>query len=155
MKYAVAALAALLFAACPGSRREDFSQGGPAKTSTTTAPATPSSPLNPVTPPQVERPSTRVPAGANQTVDVQLTEYAIRMPESLTAGHYTLNIVNAGKIDHGFVIEGAGVHAALAEPLKRGNTGTIGVQLMPGTYQIYCNVDEHKGKGMSFSLVVR
>ena len=158
MKCRVIAVSLLLLAACPRSR-EDYSQNSPAKTSTTTQPGrvTPNeTKMNPIMPPQRDMPSRRAAASAAQTVDVQLIEYQVRMPLSLTPGQYTLNIVNSGHADHSFVIEGPNnLRVALAEPLKRGDSTQLGVELKSGTYQVYCPVDGHKGRGMTATVTVK
>jgi uncharacterized cupredoxin-like copper-binding protein len=112
--------------------------------------------MNPVAPPQADLASRRIPGAANQSVDVQLTEYAIRIEPTLAAGKYTFKIANGGKLDHSFVIDGNSVHAALAEPLKRGDVQTLDVDLSAaGTYEIHCPVDGHAGKGMTVTLTVK
>lgn len=152
MKYAVAAAAFLLFAACP-HKHEDFSQTGPTKTSTSTT-LTKASPLDPRTPPRSSGTPT-VPNPANQTVNVELTEYSIQIPQTLNAGTYTFNIVNAGHEDHSFVIEGPNAHFALRDALKRGDSTSLAVKLERGSYSVYCPVDKHKEKGMSSTLTVQ
>jgi len=153
MKYAVV-FASLLLAACSRSH-EDYSHASPAQTSTTTQPGEQSK-LSPVAPPQTDRPSTAIAPSAAQTIDVQLTEYTIRMPQSpLAPGRYSFNIANAGHEDHGFTIEGPHVHLSLAQSLKRGDTANVTTDLFAGTYQISCPVDGHKGKGMSTTLTVK
>ena len=151
---------ACLIAACPGDRRTDESQNGPAKTSTTTRnpQAVPgnSTAMNPVTPPQTSMPSTRLGGTATSpTVDVQLTEYEIRMPDSLAAGPQRFRVINSGKQTHNFVIEGAGISQKLASDLTRGDTAELIVNLPAGTYTIYCPVDGHRGKGMQRTITVR
>lgn len=145
MKYSVAAAALLLFAACPHSH-EDYSQNSPAKTSTSTSTSVPSR-LDPTTTPRT--------LPANQTIDVELTEYAIQIPQTLSAGAYTFNIANGGHENHSFVIEGPDTHVALTNPLTRGDTAQVGVTLKAGTYNVYCPVDGHKGKGMSTTITVK
>jgi len=154
------AAAALLIAGCPGDRRTDESQNGPAQTSTTTRnpQAVPenSTAMNPVTPPQASMPSTRV--GGTPTspaIDVQLTEYEIRMPDSLPAGRVHFKIANAGKQAHNFVIEGPGVSQKLDSNLSRGDTGEMTFDLKAGSYTVYCPVDGHRGRGMQRTVVVR
>ncbi|HEV7572963.1 MAG TPA: hypothetical protein VGQ21_15800 [Thermoanaerobaculia bacterium] len=146
--------AALLIAACPGDRRTDESRNAPAQTSTTTRnpQAVPenSTAMNPVTPPQ-----TRAGSATAPIVDVQLTEYEIRMPDSLTAGPQHFRIANGGKQTHNFVIEGGGISQKLASDLTRGDTAEIVVTLPAGTYTVYCPVDGHRGKGMRRTIVVR
>jgi len=154
------AIAAILIAACPGDRRTDESQHGAAQTSTTTRnpQAVPenSTAMNPVTPPQTAMPTARAAGAATApTVDVQLTEYEVRMPDSLAAGPQRFRIANGGKQTHGFVIEGAGISQKLPSDLTRGDTTELTVNLPAGSYTVYCPVDGHRGKGMQRTLVVR
>jgi uncharacterized cupredoxin-like copper-binding protein len=156
----VLAIAALLLTACPGDRRTDESQHGAAQTSTTTRnpQAVPenSTAMNPVVPPQTSMPSTRVGGAASApTVDVQLTEYEIRMPDSLTAGPQHFRITNGGKQTHNFVIEGGGISQKLASDLTRGDSTELTLNLPAGSYTVYCPVDGHRGKGMQRTVTVQ
>jgi uncharacterized cupredoxin-like copper-binding protein len=150
----VVAAAALLLTACPGDRRTDESRNGPSQTSTTTRnpQAVPenSTAMNPVVPP-----STRIGTATAPVVDVQLTEYEIRMPDSLSAGPQRFRIANSGKQTHNFVIEGPGISQKLASDLSRGDTAEIVVTLPAGSYMVYCPMDGHRGKGMQRTVVVR
>lgn len=154
------AAALALLAACPGPPgREDVSQQSPPKTSTTTsnpqlAPENSSS-MNPVVPPQKDAPGMRPAAAATSAITVDLTEYEIRMPDTLPAGSHSFAVVNHGKENHSFEIEGNGVHQALTTTLTRGDSGQLVVDLKPGTYTVYCPVDGHKGKGMTRTLTVQ
>jgi len=150
MKYPVAAL--LLLTACPHSH-EDYSQDGPSKTSTSTSPPMHSR-LDPASPQRTALNPAPSPA-ANQTVDVELTEYSIQVPQTLSAATYTFHITNAGHEDHSFVITGPGTQLALREPLKRGDSAQIDVTLKAGAYTAYCPVDKHKDKGMSTTITVK
>jgi hypothetical protein len=149
--------AALLLAACPGNQPEDESHAGPAQTSTSASnpQAVPenSTAMNPVLPPQKDLPGSR-PAAAGPITTVQLTEYAINLPDAVPPGPMTLQIVNSGKEDHNFAIEGNGVSQKLAADLPRGDTTTLTLDLKPGTYRVWCPVDGHRGKGMERTLVV-
>jgi uncharacterized cupredoxin-like copper-binding protein len=157
MRIAVAAALALLAVAC---QREtpDVSQNTPSQSSTTTD-ATPqmtesnASTMNPVIPPETDNPAAR-PRGASPTQEVHLIEYAIHMPDTLTAGRVAFNVENGGKENHAFEIEGNGVHSKTNE-LTRGNTASLEVDLKPGTYTIYCPVDGHRGKGMEKTVTVK
>ena len=159
MRAAVAIVAAFLLAGCPGGRGEDSSQNSPTRNSTTTmnTQAVPekSGRMNPVVPPEKELPTNRIPAAATNTVQVQLTEYEIKMPDTLAAGHQTLQITNAGKLNHNFAIEGPGVQTKLASDLTRGDSQQIALDLKRGIYNVYCPVDGHRGKGMRRSVVVK
>jgi len=135
-----AALAVL--AACPGGHpREDVSQSGPKQTTTTAS--------NPAPPANASA------AAEGAPIQVDLIEYEIRMPDSVAAGHQTFAIINHGKENHSFRIQGDGLDVGMTEPLARGDTGQITVSLSPGTYTITCPVDGHKGKGMTRTLTVR
>ena len=111
--------------------------------------------MNPVAPPQADLPANRIPGAAEPQQRVELTEYEIRMPATLRAGEVEFFIVNAGKENHSFVIEGEGLSMALPEPLTRGNNATIEIALDPGTYTVHCPVAGHAGKGMKRTITVQ
>jgi uncharacterized cupredoxin-like copper-binding protein len=96
-----------------------------------------------------------VPASANGPVDVKLTEYKIEMAALIVAGATTFNVTNAGDQTHGFEIEGSGIEKALKPRLKKGESGSLQVDLKPGTYKVYCPVLGHKRHGMSLDLTVK
>lgn len=99
------------------------------------------------------------PAAAGDTaeanaVSVLLTEFTIDMPAEIPAGPTTFEISNAGTIEHSFEIEGQGIEEELEQNLQPGETQTLELDLAPGTYEIYCPVDEHADKGMEMELTV-
>lgn len=148
----VAALAVFALA-CPGGGPEDASQNAPSKTSTTVSSpqAVPenSTAMNPVVPSSPTEPS------ASPTAEVQLIEYDIRVSDTLAAGPHRFHIQNGGKEKHSLAIEGPGISERLDHDLARGDTGEIAVTLQPGTYTIWCPVDEHRGKGMQRTITVK
>lgn len=150
---------AVLITACPGNQPEDSSQNAPAKntTSTQNPQSVPerSSSMNPIAPPQGDLPASRIAAAASQSVDIQLTEYGILIPETLKAGQYRFRVSNAGKEAHNFVIEGNGIGSKLMSDLSRGNTAEMIVDLKPGKYTVFCPVDGHRGKGMRRVITVQ
>ena len=90
------------------------------------------------------------------TVEVGLTEYEIDMPASVPAGPTTFSIRNNGSMEHSFEVEGQGVEEELAAPLQPGGTTTLDVTLLPGTYRVYCPVDDHaEAHGMELQLLAR
>jgi predicted lipoprotein with Yx(FWY)xxD motif/uncharacterized cupredoxin-like copper-binding protein len=91
---------------------------------------------------------------AGNVVEVSLTEFAIDMPTELPAGPTTFNITNAGSATHNFEIEGQGIEMELEENLAGGESGTLTVDLQPGTYEIYCPVGNHADMGMELELTV-
>jgi plastocyanin len=88
------------------------------------------------------------------TVEVTLTEFDIEMPTVLTAGEITFNISNEGDAPHSFEIEGEGIEEALYDPLSAGQTASLRVELLPGTYRIYCPVADHEDHGMELEITV-
>lgn len=148
---ALIAAAAILMLACPGNRTaEDESKTALPKTSTTTS--------NPQAVPEKSTPAINPPiktAAATAPIQVQLTEYEIRMPDSIPAGANAFQIVNAGTMNHSFAIEGEGVSEKLAADLPRGDSTLFAIALKPGTYTVYCPVDKHRGKGMQRTLTVK
>ncbi|HEU4520489.1 MAG TPA: hypothetical protein VFT12_00705 [Thermoanaerobaculia bacterium] len=96
-----------------------------------------------------------VPGAAADGQGVHLIEYAIHMPQTINAGSQTFRIENAGKEIHSFEIEGNGVHASLPSPLSAGSRGQLDVNLPPGTYTVYCPVEDHRQRGMSMTVTVK
>jgi uncharacterized cupredoxin-like copper-binding protein len=89
------------------------------------------------------------------TVDVHLSEYAIKMPETLPAGPTTFVVHNDGIKVHSFRIEGPGLsEAILAKPVPPQETENLQVTLQPGDYKVYCPVGSHEVKGMKMALKV-
>jgi uncharacterized cupredoxin-like copper-binding protein len=94
------------------------------------------------------------PLSAKGLVEVKLTEYKIEMPAMIATGATTFNVTNMGNETHGFEIEGSGIEKALKPRLKKGESGSLQVDLKPGTYKVYCPVIGHKWHGMSLDLTV-
>lgn len=158
MRLPYLAIALALLAACT-PKSEDESARGPSKTSTAVgnpqAKPENSTAMNPVMPPATKMPSQQPPPPSVTSVQVQLTEYAIEMPDTLTAGMHSFTITNAGTIKHNFAIAGPGVMQRLASDLMRGDSALMTVKLQKGTYTVYCPVDGHRGRGMSWTINVQ
>jgi uncharacterized cupredoxin-like copper-binding protein len=95
------------------------------------------------------------PYPAKGSVEVKLTEYKIEMPALIGTGATTFNVTNTGNETHGLEIEGNGIEKTLKPRLKKGESGTLRVDLKPGTYKVYCPVIGHKWHGMSLDLTVK
>lgn len=91
--------------------------------------------------------------GANR-VEVQEEEHTISMPSSIRAGLTVFEISNVGTEEHSFVIEGQGIQAQLEENLQPGESDTLEVDLLPGSYLVYCPVEDHAEHGMRLDLTV-
>lgn len=82
------------------------------------------------------------------------TEFKIALPSSsITAGSYSFDVKNDGKIDHDFVIKGNGVDEK-TPTIGAGESATLKVDLKPGTYDVYCSIPGHKQAGMDLKLTV-
>ena len=95
-------------------------------------------------------------AAEGETVDVSLFEWGIDMPTTLSAGTITFNVTNDGTLPHNLEIEGQGIEEELEENLQPGESGTLTLELEPGTYEAYCPVGEgsHREQGMELELTV-
>ena len=152
--------AALLLTACPGNQRnENVADNEPSKASTSVGNphAVPEKTAtgNPIVPTSTALPAQHIPAAATASIQVQLIEYEIRMPDTIPAGPQTFHIANGGHYNHNFAIEGNGVSQKLANDLTRGDTADMNVNLKPGTYTVYCPVDKHRARGMQRTITVR
>src|SRR5262245_51730007 len=94
-------------------------------------------------------------AAEGNTVDVTLSEYKIEMPAALPAGPTTFRIANTGSKTHNFKIEGNGLEEKLKANLKKDDSGTMQVNLKPGSYKVTCPVWDHDHKGMTLDLTVK
>ena len=99
---------------------------------------------------------TEVPPGAS--VDVSLREGELVLPKTAKAGIVTFTVTNDGTEAHSFDISGDdnGLEAYLDAPLQPGETGSLSVNLPPGTYTVSCPVDDgvHAEQGESATLTV-
>ena len=94
------------------------------------------------------------PPPPDNPVNVTLSEYKIDMPSSLPAGPTTFHITNSASKKHTLKIEGNGIEEKLKSSLKEKESGTLQVDLKPGTYKVTCPVMGHTHKGMSMELKV-
>lgn len=92
---------------------------------------------------------------ADRNVHVTLAEYRIEMPDTLPPGPVTFHVVNSGRQEHNFEIEGQGIEKKLDSNLQAGETGTLNVDLQRGPYKIYCPVGDHEQRGMTRQLTVQ
>lgn len=90
----------------------------------------------------------------SEPVQVVLTGFEIRMPESIPEGVTLFTVRNEGDMEHSFEIEGQGMEKELEQHLQPGEVTTIEVDLMPGEYRVYCPVDDHADRGMEMTFTV-
>ncbi|SHN80556.1 Uncharacterized copper-binding protein, cupredoxin-like subfamily [Geodermatophilus obscurus] len=101
-------------------------------------------------------PASSAPAEAeSQTVAVTEGEMFIELSEdSFSAGTYTFEVTNDGRMPHDFVVEQGGSDVAGTEVLQPGESATLEVELAPGDYVFYCSVGAHRAAGMEVTVTV-
>ncbi|MEM8619171.1 MAG: multicopper oxidase domain-containing protein [Actinomycetota bacterium] len=88
----------------------------------------------------------------SSNLDISLTEFAIEGELSAPAGEVTLNVVNAGAIEHNVAVRELGVRSS--DMMSRGvDTLELGT-LVPGTYELYCDISGHAESGMVAELTI-
>lgn len=95
-------------------------------------------------------------AAPGQAVAVSLLEWRLEPSElTLTAGTYTFEAANDGTMLHALSLAGEGVTAATpSAAYAAGESQSFSVDLVPGTYEIYCPVPGHKAAGMVGTVTV-
>jgi uncharacterized cupredoxin-like copper-binding protein len=95
------------------------------------------------------------PAPGAKTVNVTLSEWHVKLsPSAISPGPVSFNIKNTGTINHSFTVKGNGVNVT-AKVLGPGESTTMSADLAAGTYDAYCPIDGHAGRGMRTKLTVK
>jgi uncharacterized cupredoxin-like copper-binding protein len=97
-----------------------------------------------------ETPSTTVKVSA-RPIAVTETEFKIAAPTALTAGPFTFQVKNAGKIPHDLAIKETGDKT---KEIPAGGTAELKVTLKPGKYELYCSIPGHEAAGMKLVVTV-
>jgi hypothetical protein len=85
------------------------------------------------------------------SVDVALSEYAIRGNLTAPAGEVRLHAFNQGGATHNVGVRGGHI----SNDLRPGAETTVDIgNLAPGTYQLYCDISDHAQRGMVANLVI-
>jgi uncharacterized cupredoxin-like copper-binding protein len=91
-----------------------------------------------------------------QTIRISEQEYSLT-PSTATvskSGTYEFEVTNNGQVAHALEVEGNGVEEKTAD-IQPGSSATLSVSLSkPGSYEMYCPVDGHRGQGMDGTLEV-
>lgn len=83
------------------------------------------------------------------------TEFTITLSTTkFTAGTYTFVAKNTGNAPHALEIDGPGVSDRKTTTNSGGASSAVTVTLQRGSYELYCPVDSHKGKGMDLHIAV-
>jgi len=95
-------------------------------------------------------PKTTTRVEVSSAIVVKETEFKIAMPSTLSAGKYTFEVEDDGKIPHDLAIKG-GPQTKLIQP---GGNAELSVTLKPGKYHFYCSVPGHEQVGMKIDVTV-
>jgi plastocyanin len=88
-------------------------------------------------------------------VAISETEFALDPSDPSTkAGSVTFDVTNDGSTVHDLEVEGNGVEES-TDPIEAGGNAKLTVDLEPGTYEIYCNIADHRDQGMEGTLTVQ
>ncbi|SDX53847.1 Uncharacterized copper-binding protein, cupredoxin-like subfamily [Geodermatophilus africanus] len=118
----------------------DTSAAAPSSSAAASAPSSPAAP-----PAEAE----------SETVAVTEGEMYIELAEdSYSAGSYTFEVVNEGRMPHDFVVERDGADVAATDILQPGQSATLTVTLEQGDYVFYCSVGSHRASGMETPVTV-
>ncbi len=95
-------------------------------------------------------------AAAAMSLRATEVEFAIELPSTeLTAGSYTIEVVNEGDGTHDLVVvDASGAEVAASETFGPGQSGTVEVTLQPGEYVFYCSIGNHRQMGMEVAVTV-
>lgn len=93
--------------------------------------------------------------GSGHTVIVSIAQSDLAIPTEVAPGPTVFAITNAGTEDHSFAISGADIISELPNPIPPGGTEGLDVTLVPGKYQAWCPVEQHRERGEwgEFSVV--
>ena len=130
----VLTISAVAAAACGGGSGSGSGSGSSSNSGSTTATSAPS----------------------GQTVTFTETEFKIDTASTnLKAGSYTFDVENKGQFPHDLHIATPdGSEIGATSVIQPGASANLQVTLKAGTYQIACNVDSHKARGMVTTLTV-
>jgi plastocyanin len=93
-------------------------------------------------------------SGGGETIAIKESDFKLD-PADVTAaaGEVTFDLSNDGAAPHNLEVEGNGVEE-VSETLDPGATGSLTVDLEPGTYELYCAIGDHRDLGMEGELTV-
>lgn len=96
---------------------------------------------------------------AARTVHVVLNEWRVSPSQTtLAAGPVMFHVMNEGQYQHGLEVQ-RGTDEWQTGNIPAGGTGTVTVNLMPGTYTLYCPIADshgnHRQMGMQATITVQ
>ncbi len=107
------------------------------------------------TPTPAQKQKTTPATGGKKAATIGETEFKLTpSTANVAAGAVTITAKNAGTTVHNLEVEGKGVEKKTAD-LQPGSSGTLKLNLKPGTYEMYCAIPGHKQSGMVGKVVVK
>jgi uncharacterized cupredoxin-like copper-binding protein len=96
-------------------------------------------------------------AGGGETLKISETDFKLDPSDpSVKAGSVTIDVSNDGETTHSLEVEGNGLaDTSLPADLAPGDSGNLTVDLQPGTYTMYCPIDDHRAMGMEGTIEVK
>ncbi|MGW1675874.1 cupredoxin domain-containing protein [Saccharopolyspora sp. NPDC002376] len=92
--------------------------------------------------------------GPPRVVPVGMVEFALLQPAWFPPGRYTFHAINEGRAVHVLEINGPGVNNAKTPVVQPGNAADLTVTLVPGVYDFWCPVGDHRQEGMQLYVRV-
>ena len=139
---------ALSLIACGGDEKESGFLENAQQTATDTA-THPGSPGGAAVIPSTE-------SGVTVLVTLNDNSIAVADADRIPPGPAVFTITNGGSGAHSLFIEGPGVSKAPdSTTIAKGATSSMSATLQPGSYTLYCPVQNHRDNGESVTLVVR
>jgi type IV secretory pathway VirB10-like protein len=138
----------------PGAQRKpDAPSGGGGASPTPTPTPTPAPGETPTpTPPPTATPD---PVKYPSRTGVDLSEWIVRPTyRTLATGRVVFSTANLGEDDHNLSVRSGGTEYGKVD-VAPGDTGSLVLQLAPGTYTLYCSLQGHEELGMRADISVR
>ncbi|MDL4816032.1 hypothetical protein [Actinomadura opuntiae] len=90
------------------------------------------------------------------TVTVTEKEYSLKLSQTtFKPGPYIFIAKNTGSMEHALAISGPGITNAKVTPgISPGQQTKLNLSLQPGTYQLWCPIDDHRSLGMETKITV-
>jgi hypothetical protein len=137
----------------PGAQRDPDAPAGNGGDPAPTPTPRPGATATPV--PTVTATPTPDPIKYPSRTGVDLSEWLVRPTyRILAAGRVVFSAANLGEDDHNLSVR-AGVTEFGKVDLAPGDTGSLVLQLSPGTYTLYCSLLGHEEQGMVTDISVR
>jgi uncharacterized cupredoxin-like copper-binding protein len=92
--------------------------------------------------------------GSASSAAATLSEWKVAVDGTVKAGTVTFDAKNAGTFPHNLTIDGPGVEDKTTGNIDAGKSGSVTVDLKPGTYELYCSIPGHKAQSMDLKITV-